>query len=74
MIFKCVNILQLKFLFAKSLHAFHHFDEPTTRFLSFVSEKERLFLFLKYRGLRFRLTISNYKNLSGIRDSVEQYM
>ena len=69
MIFKCVNVLQLKFLFAKSLHAFHHFDEPTTRFLSFVSEKERLLPFLKYRGLRLWLTISNYKNFSGFRNS-----
>ncbi len=74
MIFKCVNVLQLKLLFAKSLHAFHHFDKPTTRFLPFVSEKKRLFPFLKYRGLRFRLTIANYKNLSGLRDPVEQYM
>ena len=39
-ILKCINVFNLKLLLSYGINAFHYLDEPTSRFLPLIPQKE----------------------------------
>src|SRR5580704_6701318 len=73
-VLKCVDIVDLKLMFTDGFHTLHHFYKPTSRFLSFVTQKQSSVPFREHGIFRFDFAVANDKYFSGLRDLVQQDM
>src|SRR5437879_1030845 len=66
LVLKCIDVIDLKFLFPDRLDALHNLDEPASCFDIFVSKKESPFPLIENGGLGLKHAVFDEEYLSGL--------